>query len=384
MKNMFDGREKFSTRERTPEGYLRAKAAVTRVGVFEYDAAELGVGNAGDLVKVMRTKETSFHPDTIKCVRGAPVTIGHPTGGVSPSTWRDHTVGNIVGDPVPIDENRLGAEILIGDREGIEAIESGQAELSIGYTFDFKKASDRADYDYESTGPLGINHVAIVNSTRAGPTVRVFDKKLEQTEMATEDIAKIVKDALDESLKDIVSAKDGAEAAETIDTEAISRAVNDAVSPAIDEMKKMMREAAEAKMKEEEEAKRKAAKEAAKKAADSLVADTIRSERERAKVMADALPLIDDEKRPSLEDADLKDILIAAVGDTVPNAADQNVEYLRGVVSMLANDRKRAENSRDGRTLTTQTVDAKSREEAYAIFVDSYAQTYHDPDGDKN
>ena len=34
------------TREYTPSGMLRADVVVTRTGVFQYDAGELGVGDA--------------------------------------------------------------------------------------------------------------------------------------------------------------------------------------------------------------------------------------------------------------------------------------------------------------------------------------------------
>ena len=52
---------KTTTRVRTPEGMLRADAVLTRAGLFEYGASELGLGGDG-VVTVRRTMDTLRHP----------------------------------------------------------------------------------------------------------------------------------------------------------------------------------------------------------------------------------------------------------------------------------------------------------------------------------
>ena len=66
------------TRRRTDEGFVRGRAGLTRTGVFLYTDEELGVGDAGSIVRVMRTPETVFHPDTVASLAGAPITLNHP------------------------------------------------------------------------------------------------------------------------------------------------------------------------------------------------------------------------------------------------------------------------------------------------------------------
>ena len=115
-----------TTRERTEEGYLRAGAVVTRSGVFRYDAAEIGVGPAGQTVEVLRTEETLTHPDTIASLRGAPLTVEHPEEGVTPENWRAFVRGNVVGDPV-FEAGQLRADVLVGESGAIEDLLSERA-----------------------------------------------------------------------------------------------------------------------------------------------------------------------------------------------------------------------------------------------------------------
>ncbi|MCK5219189.1 DUF2213 domain-containing protein, partial [bacterium] len=52
-----------STRALTPEGYLKATAAITTIGVQQYLASEFGA-NTDEPVGVYRPAETVFHPET--------------------------------------------------------------------------------------------------------------------------------------------------------------------------------------------------------------------------------------------------------------------------------------------------------------------------------
>ena len=57
-------------------------------------------------------------------------------------------------------------------------------------------------------------------------------------------------------------------------------------------------------------------------------------ERDRFAVLTDAMPLIAEDKRAALMEAEPKAILVAALGDSIPNADSQSVGYLKGALDM--------------------------------------------------
>ena len=63
-----------STREKTPEGYLKAVAAITCVGVQDYNARDLGELE-DRVVGVFRPADVVFHPETMKSAKMKPATI---------------------------------------------------------------------------------------------------------------------------------------------------------------------------------------------------------------------------------------------------------------------------------------------------------------------
>ena len=116
---------------------------------------------------------------------------------------------------------------------------------------------------------------------------------------------------------------------------AFGDAMTDAMKPYMDGMMKM-KDSLDARHKAEDEDKaRRAADEAKLKAEDAakdFEKQIVAQERARYDIMLDAMPLIDEAKRETLKGADVKDILIAALGDSIPNAANQSVDYLRGAL----------------------------------------------------
>ena len=77
-----------TTRQTTQEGFLRAGATLTRGGPIDYLRSEIGMTGDG-MVTVNRTLETISHPATLASLRGAPITLGHPEGGVTPENFQD-------------------------------------------------------------------------------------------------------------------------------------------------------------------------------------------------------------------------------------------------------------------------------------------------------
>ena len=304
---------------------MRGRAGLTRTGVFLYTDEELGVGDAGSIVRVMRTPETVFHPDTVASLAGAPITLNHPGSNVTPKNWSQNVVGNVVGMPVRVGDN-LEGDVLIGDERGIAAMGQGIDEVSIGYSYSFEPAPPGVGYDYQTTGAMTVNHAAIVESGRAGRNIRIYDS--EGADAMTPEELKTMTDGISKAVVDGLKGTDAA-------PDAIAKAVSAAVAPLADKVTAMEKASADAAT----EAERVRAEAATVDAAAKLQTDTIAIERKRAAVFDAAKPLIAEDKHATLRDGTIREILEAAVGDSVPNVKNESDDYLRAVIDMMVKDR---------------------------------------------
>ena len=170
-----------TSREITSEGYLRAGARITRTGVFLYRAGEFGLqgADADKPIKLYRPDAEVFSPATIASFEGCTVTEDHPAGGVTSHNWRSVSVGDVAH--VRPDGEYLAADILVKDSSAIRAVLSGKCLLSAGCNFEIDwtpgQAPDGAEYDGVAINIVG-NHVAIVDSGRAGSEVRIRDHRI--------------------------------------------------------------------------------------------------------------------------------------------------------------------------------------------------------------
>ena len=346
---------KVSSRQLTDEGFLTAKAAITRSGPLTYNWD-------GKLVKVNRTPETVGHKDTLASIRAAVITLDHPDDSVTAENWRELSVGNVTGDP-SMDGQIVEAGIVIRDADAIVALQNGTVQLSIGYTMDVVDADDAEDFDFETVGPLVVNHVALVDRGRAGPNVRVYDKEDRRVDEETRKaIAKAVQDAL------------GAD--KTLDATGVASAVAASLKPYFDRLEAVEKDQADRRSAEEQTA----ADAKAKEAADKLVADTIAGERKRATVYIDAMPLLTDEQRESLKESNTRDILVAAIG--ADKAEGKTDDFLHGMLAVLK-DQKAGDPAPGGIPRTTDKMPfsvpmSGNREEskAYQAYKDSYANAH--------
>ncbi len=113
--------------ERTPQGFLKIPAYLTRIGVLEYRRAD------GTVVRELRPPDEVFRPDSLATLSAAPVTDLHPTRMVGPDNVRELAIGH-VSDQVKRDGARVAAHVTIQDAKAIAAVEAGQRrELSCGY-----------------------------------------------------------------------------------------------------------------------------------------------------------------------------------------------------------------------------------------------------------
>lgn len=114
--------------ERTGAGGVRVPAFVTRTGVLTYRNAD------GTERLEFRPAEEVFAADSLRTLRGVPVTDLHPPDAVNTDNWQEHSIGH-VGDSVRQAGEHIAAEVIVNDAEAITKIDAGdRSEISAGYT----------------------------------------------------------------------------------------------------------------------------------------------------------------------------------------------------------------------------------------------------------
>jgi hypothetical protein len=155
-----------------PNGWVRADGFITRTGVFKYRRAD------GSTVLEYRPPEEVFHPDSLASFEVVPLTNGHPPEGIlTAENTQKYQRGTVIAPRA--DGHLMRAQFLITDADTIEAAKNGKNQLSGGYVCDIEDAPgvspDGERYDAVQRNIRG-NHVALVDTGRAGPAVRLrFD-----------------------------------------------------------------------------------------------------------------------------------------------------------------------------------------------------------------
>ena len=155
----------------TSEGFLICQnASLARIGARDYAAVEVpGLkADSEGIVKIFRDSAALFDEATIASVRGKPITLGHPADEVTPEN-SDVIVGTILN--VYEGKDELLADLIIYDKEAIEAINNGISELSLGFDSDVEQTT--AGLGRESN--IRCNHVALVSKGRCGAQCSIKD-----------------------------------------------------------------------------------------------------------------------------------------------------------------------------------------------------------------
>jgi hypothetical protein len=159
-----------------PDGYLVADARVARTGVQLYLGSEVGKPDM-NVVRVFRPESEVFSADTLASFAHRPVTNNHPGVPVNSDNWKDYAVGQ-TADEIVRDGQFIRVPLMVADAASIRAIEGGKRELSAGYACDVEftagKTPEGEAYDAIQKN-IRANHVAIVDSGRAGSEVRIGD-----------------------------------------------------------------------------------------------------------------------------------------------------------------------------------------------------------------
>lgn len=163
----------------TDEGFLKVPATISRIGIQEYLAIEMGLEDKDpmDIIKVYRPPEEVFKDESLTSFQNKPVTNNHPPEMVDCKNFKDYTVGHS-GSIVTRKGDFVDTELTIMDEQSIKDIESGKAELSNGYLADIDWTPgitpNGESYDAIQRNIKG-NHIAIVERGRAGASCRVAD-----------------------------------------------------------------------------------------------------------------------------------------------------------------------------------------------------------------
>ena len=172
-----------TSREVTPEGFLRVRARIGRTGLHSYRAAELGMpeGFSPEApVRVWRPPDEVFDPASLASFAGKPVTDDHPPVMVDARNWKRYAIGHC-GPAVEREGDHLVTDLLIADAGAAARAQAG-AELSNGYHADFVfepgLTPEGEAYDAIQRNIRG-NHVALVDAGRCGGTCRIADAEPE-------------------------------------------------------------------------------------------------------------------------------------------------------------------------------------------------------------
>ena len=163
---------------KTPEGFLICQdVPISRTGYQDYLASEImeNPRNGDKIIHVYRPAEEVFNFKSIASFEGKPVTNEHPDEDVTPDNYQQYACGHVqnVHPGEGPDKNKVLADLYITDPGLINSILNGKREISCGYYAEEKRDSTGKLCQTKIRG----NHVAVVNSGRAGSTVCIRDHK---------------------------------------------------------------------------------------------------------------------------------------------------------------------------------------------------------------
>lgn len=165
-----------------PEGYLICfNVPIARTGYQEYTAQEVGmVGQYGEVVRMYRPEEEVFQPEALASFEGKPVTDDHPQEDVHSSNWSRYAKGvcTKVRRGSGEDSDKVLADLLIYDEQLQSEIQQGKREVSCGYDYIKDTTEDGQIILRQIRG----NHVAIVQTARAGHEIAIRDQKTVEKE----------------------------------------------------------------------------------------------------------------------------------------------------------------------------------------------------------
>lgn len=301
----------------TAQGFLRAPANATRVGVLKYRRPD------GKVVRELRHPDEVFKDESMASLAGVPVTDDHPEALLlSPENAHEYMCG-YTSDTVEHDGKFVKTAATITDADLIEKVKGGKVELSCGYECEHDETPGVFNGEHYDVIQRNIryNHLAVVDRGRAGPEARlrldaddaILEETTEETNMVKIKIGDQEFEVPEAVAAHIQSMADKEKAMADEMAEKLKAA--EAKAP---EMEKQMADMkAEA---EKAEAKMDALKEELEKAKDAPAvkmdaAEVMKATKERLRVFGVAAQILPKEKLSKLDDMsdlDIKKEVIAA------------------------------------------------------------------------
>ena len=165
----YDQAELVGKISKTDEGYLRGSAIVTRTGVFDYMNAD------GSIRRELRHPDHVFSKDSLSSLKMIPVTNNHPDDRMVNAQNADRLSIGQTGESVEVDGRYVIASMTITHSDGIQAVDAGKTQLSLGYNCDLEYQSGEYNgeaYDAIQTN-IRYNHLALVDKARAGEAAKL-------------------------------------------------------------------------------------------------------------------------------------------------------------------------------------------------------------------
>ena len=190
---------------KTPEGYIRGEAIVTRVGVFEYANAD------GTIRRELRHPDDVLSADSLDTIKMIPITIEHPNVLVDSGNSDSLTVG-MTGENYRIQGGNIVVPLTITSDKGITAVNEGLEELSLGYNLDLVEESGTfrgQPYTHRQKN-IRYNHLSLVKRARAGSAARlnldgISVDSIKERPMAQQNVNGINYDAAPEVVNHVTS-----------------------------------------------------------------------------------------------------------------------------------------------------------------------------------
>lgn len=215
------------TRETTPEGYLLCRdVPLARIGKLIYGDGEVPVTADKDkMIIIERDEDILFDPRTIASFEGKPVTDDHPDDWVNPDNWKNLSKGTAHnvrrGDDV--DSDCLVADLLITDKDMIDAVMADKVEISLGYDADYTEISVGKGIQTNIFG----NHIAVVEKGRCGSRCKIGDSFMAKKNGFMDSLRKKLKLTIDEALEEAEKTNDSEEETEDEEEEETSTKTGD-------------------------------------------------------------------------------------------------------------------------------------------------------------
>lgn len=169
--------------EKTPQGFLRIPASLTRVGVFKYI-------RDGKVIRQLRHPDDVFRPESMATLASVPFTNEHPKKLVDQKSMKQ-VIAGWVGDSIQKNTIYLDGIITVADAAAIADIEAGKKELSCGYQADIvdeRGIFNGETYDERQTN-IVYNHVSLVKKGRAGQNVKLHLDSADEADLIEDQIS---------------------------------------------------------------------------------------------------------------------------------------------------------------------------------------------------